>query len=114
MKVTITGTQEIQGTLKKLANMQDVKNTVKLNTSEMQKQAQRLAPVDTGALKRSINMELTSGGYDGRIFSNIEYAPYQELGTRFQPGTPFMRPAGYEQTIKFKRDLLRLMKDKTR
>ncbi len=105
----VTGTVELEGALKKLANMQDVKNAVRLNTSEMQKSAQRKVPVDTGALKRSLNMELTRGGFEGKVGSNMEYAPYVEVGTRYQTAQPYMRPSAFAQTIKFKRDLLRLM-----
>ena len=37
------------------------------------------APQRTGALKRSIDFEVQ--GKEGVIFSNLEYAPYVEVGT---------------------------------
>jgi hypothetical protein len=37
-------------------------------------------------------------GRDGyRVFSNVEYAFFQEYGTRYQPGKPHVRP-GADQT----------------
>ncbi len=57
--------------------------------------AKRLCPVDTGRLRSSISHELA---VDGRglvafIGTNVEYAIYVELGTRFQPAQPYLRPA---------------------
>jgi HK97 gp10 family phage protein len=57
--------------------------------------AKGFAPVDTGRLRSSITNEM---GVDGqgvfaRIGTDVEYAIYQEFGTRFQAGTPFLRPA---------------------
>lgn len=40
-----------------------------------------LAPHKTGALQRSIDFEISEDGTEGIIFSNLEYAPYVEVGT---------------------------------
>ena len=55
--------------------------------------AKEYAPVDTGRLRNSISHE--SAPDEGAVYigSNVEYAPYQEFGTRYQSGTPFLRPA---------------------
>lgn len=57
--------------------------------------AKQLAPVDTGRLRASIAW--TIGEADGtpfaRIGTNVEYAPFQEFGTRFHPAQPFLVPA---------------------
>lgn len=57
--------------------------------------AKQLAPVDTGTLRRSITHELGQRGFDQyvRIGTNISYAIFQEVGTRFHPAHPFLRPA---------------------
>lgn len=57
--------------------------------------AKRLAPVDTGRLRSSIEHSLSGNGDGMRadIYSTVNYAIYQELGTRYQSGTPFLRPA---------------------
>lgn len=39
------------------------------------------APQGTGALKRSIDFDVSPDGTEGIIFSNLEYAPYVEVGT---------------------------------
>ncbi len=52
--------------------------------------AQRKAPVDTGFLKSEI-AGLPKGD-EYHIHSAASYSGYQEYGTRYQPGTPFMRP----------------------
>ena len=39
------------------------------------------APQQTGALKRSIDFEVSADGTEGVVFSNLEYAPYVEVGT---------------------------------
>ena len=43
--------------------------------------AKRKAPKDTGALRRSIEFEVSDDGLEGVIYSNLEYAPYVEFGT---------------------------------
>lgn len=60
--------------------------------------ARSRAPVDTGLLKGSIMTELEVGDAPhGRVFTGVEYATYQEYGTRFVPPHPYMTPA-FEQT----------------
>lgn len=55
------------------------------------------APVDTGALRNSITSQVLSGEKAVEVGSNIEYAPYQELGTSrmnaCNDGQGFLRPA---------------------
>ena len=57
--------------------------------------AKRFAPVDTGRLRASIShtVERDAKGPVAFVGSNVNYAIYQELGTRYQPGTPYLRPA---------------------
>ena|SRR5690554_1782136 len=106
----IKGASELSGKLKRNANLDDVKNVVKINGSEMQRRAQRYAPVDTGSLKRNIKYHPEENGFTARIASEASYAPYQEYGTRFIAGTPHIRPSYYEQKSKFISDMKRLMK----
>ena len=51
------------------------------------------APVDTGRLRNSISHQVSEEEEAVYIGTNVEYAPYQEFGTRFQRGTPFLAPA---------------------
>lgn len=54
--------------------------------------AKQLCPVDTGRLRNSITHEQ----YDTDteiVGTNVEYAPFVELGTRRQKAQPYLRPA---------------------
>jgi HK97 gp10 family phage protein len=56
--------------------------------------AKERVPVDTGNLRRSITYEVNSGRNPYvRIGTNVRYGIYQELGTRFHPAQPYLRPA---------------------
>src|SRR5699024_7941187 len=96
--------------LNELANLRDVQNAVKLNTTEMHRKASRKVADDTGHLKRTLTIDFRDGGLTGRVYTDVEYAIYQEYGTRFQSGTPFMRPSLYEQRPMFYKDMERLLK----
>lgn len=47
--------------------------------SLIQTTAVQKCPKDTGALRRSIDFEVEDG--EGCVYSNMEYAPYVEIGT---------------------------------
>lgn len=65
--------------------------------------AKTRAPVDEGILMSSIGSATHPAGtweikklgsqIVGKLGSRLEYASYQEYGTRFQSGKPYMRPA---------------------
>lgn len=59
---------------------------------DVKSHAQRLAPVDTGNLRSDIHTRAETE-LSSVVESLADYAVYQEYGTRFQPGTPHMRPA---------------------
>lgn len=54
-------------------------------------EAQRFAPVDTGALRSSISV--TTKGLSGEVGPTVAYAPYVEFGTRRMAPAAFMGPA---------------------
>lgn len=63
--------------------------------------AKQMAPVDTGRLRNSI--EHHPEGTDTVVVeTDVEYAIYQEMGTRYQSGTPFMKPSGESNIDTFK------------
>lgn len=39
------------------------------------------APHKTGALQRSIDFQVSPDGTEGVVYSNLDYAPYVEVGT---------------------------------
>jgi HK97 gp10 family phage protein len=107
--VEFRGLDQLRGKLKSNATMDDVKDVVKLNTSEMQKAAQKVAPKDTRYLMRNIRQDSSiDGGFTGKVESAAEYAAYQEYGTRYQPGKPHIRPSFHKQKKKFIDDMKRL------
>lgn len=69
------------------------------STIKIFRSARDFSPVDTGDLQRSVLFESLPGGFSqgGRVFTNKEYAMYQEFGTtRMSPanhGLGYMRPA---------------------
>ena len=69
--------------------------------------AKALAPVDTGLLRNSIQTNI-EGPLKATVGTSIEYAAYQEFGTRHQKGTPFLTPAADEQKKEFEKDVRNL------
>lgn len=68
--------------------------------------AAKKCPVDTGNLRGSIAYEVDTADNAVYIGTNVEYAPYVELGTSRQKAQPFLRPAAsghgaqYRQVLK--------------
>ena len=77
--------------------------------------AKKLCPVDTGRLRNSI----THQQYDEStevIGSNVEYAPYVEMGHhtksgKYVAGKPFLQPAAEGHTTEYKRVIQEVMKN---
>lgn len=77
--------------------------------------AKKICPVDTGRLRNSI----THQQYDDDtevVGTNVEYAPYVELGHHTQSGSfvagkPFLRPAAEGHSAEYKDIIQRVMKN---
>lgn len=89
----------------------EVKQSVRKHTYEMEAKAKKNAPYDTGHLKRSIGSQFFNRGLSGEVSTNVHYAIYQEMGTRFMAAQPFMFPAFIVTRAAFMRDLKRIFKD---
>lgn len=63
--------------------------------------AKRLCPVDTGLLRNSITHAVVEDS--AYIGTNVEYAPYVEMGTSRTRAQPFIRPAITENADDYKR-----------
>ena len=103
MKIKITGMNELRTGLDKRMDLKAVRTVVQKNGADLQRNAQEKAPVDTGTLKRSIGLTAT-------VAPTVEYAPYQEFGTRYMDAQPFVGPAFNEQKNKFVNDMKKLVK----
>ena len=65
--------------------------------------AKRLCPVDTGRLRNSITHTTRSEpGPVAYIGTNVEYAPYVELGTSRTKAQPYLRPAIADHVDEYK------------
>jgi HK97 gp10 family phage protein len=71
----------------------DLMPVIAEGTRAVQRDAKTFSPVDTGTLKNSIKTKLFTKEQTGIVFTNTEYAIYQEFGTRFMRPQAFMIPA---------------------
>ena len=111
------GVREFNRALNNFSTFREkAKEIVAKNGAEMQQKTQEYAPVDTGYLKRNVSLTISSDGNSATVESKTgegkdNYAVYQEFGTRFQSGTPHVKPAFDQQKEKFKEDFKRMVKD---
>lgn len=70
-----------------------------------EKYAEKKCPVDTGNLRGSITHEVDTADNAVYIGTNVEYAPYVELGTSRQEAQPFLKPAASEHGAQYRRVL---------
>ena len=115
--VQLEGVREFNRALNNFSTFREkAKEIVAKNGAEMQQKTQEYAPVDTGYLKRNVSLTISSDGNSATVESKTgegkdNYAVYQEFGTRFQSGTPHVKPAFDQQKEKFKEDFKRMVKD---
>ncbi len=77
---------------KAIQNMEDAINkALTASALVVEGQAKALCPVDTGNLRNSITHEVE--GKEARVGTNVEYAPFVELGTSKMAAQPFLNPA---------------------
>lgn len=67
--------------------------------------AAKKCPVDTGNLRGSITYEVDAAGKAVYVGTNVEYAPYVELGTSRQKAQPYLRPAASEHGAQYRQVL---------
>lgn len=65
--------------------------------------AKKYCPVDTGNLRNSISNAVATNEKAVYIGTNVEYAPYVELGTSRAKAQPYLRPAIENHTDEYKR-----------
>lgn len=84
----------------------EVKTIVQETLYAIESTAKIRCPVDTGALRASIQSEMTSET-GGQVGTNILYSIFVEYGTSRQGAQPYMTPAAESERPKF----MRAMKD---
>ena len=73
--------------------------------------AKKLAPYDTGNLRNSITHEVDEGEPAAYIGTNVEYAPYQELGTINMDANPFLKPAVADHANEYRKIIEKELKN---
>jgi len=66
---------------------------VKRTAFDIQAEAQRIVPVRTGTLRRSIHTVTSEEGLHAEVGPSVEYGLYVEFGARGRSARPYMRPA---------------------
>lgn len=85
--------------------MPKARGAVQKAAFDVEARAKELVPVDTGALKNSIQSEMT-GDLSAVVAVGMEYAPYVEYGTSRGAAQPYLTPAadmvrpGFEAAVK--------------
>lgn len=76
--------ENLDGVLGKLTKDIDLGSVMNKNAESIKKEAQRLCPVDTGVLQKSIKAQVERNGtnsVEASVYTNVHYAPYVEFGT---------------------------------
>ena len=99
--------------VKFISHVNEVKDAVEQNLSRAaeiiggmaESYAKGYAPVDTGNLRNSISHATEDNGHTVIIGTNVQYAPYQELGApnAHVPAHPYLRPAIERHVNEYKR-----------
>jgi len=95
--IKVEGLAELQKTLQKFPKdwAKIATQALKPGMAVLESGAKKEAPVDTGVLRSSIGSEIVRGSGSeviGKVGSSVKYASFQEYGTRYQPGKPYLRP----------------------
>ena len=108
----ITGAKELRKSLDLIRTtiVPRVQTVIKVSGGEMQRGAMRYAPVDSGTLKRSIESEIKDGGLTAEVSPYAHYAVYQEYGTRYMLGKPFMRPTFHKVKLVFMANMGKILR----
>ena len=125
--IKLTGMKELEKQLKKNTSKSEVKNIIRKQGAELQRGAQREADFkghyewekgkgsvfkpQTGNLKREIKLDIKDGGMTAEVWSEAEYAPYVELGTRYMEAQPYLKPALEKQETNFKKEMRKLVEE---
>lgn len=83
MNITQFGSSKLQHAIERWGNsvLDDAKRAVIDTANLIQGQARALAPVDTGYLRQSIEVEVLDGGLKAVVTVGAEWAIYVEYGT---------------------------------
>ena len=135
LNVSIGGVEINKKRLRGVVNPDEIRMALMRTGFAIEERAKILSPVDTGRLRASISTNWNDSGLthgavespakpvDGvsqpkkesgemavvRVGTNVEYAIYQEMGTRKMAAQPFLIPAGQHGLRVFQKELDRLV-----
>lgn len=83
MAAEIKGLDNVLERIEALGNTSSLESAMGKACALVERTAKQTAPKDTGALRNSIQSEVTKEGENvvGIVFTPLEYAPYVEFGT---------------------------------
>lgn len=96
LRVSIEGDAELKRVLESTGHRltEAITNAVAEVAIDVEREAKRNTPVDTGRLRSSLGVEVVDAlGLQRDVATNVEYAPFVEFGTSTQPAQPFLTPA---------------------
>ena len=82
---------------------QAIEKALEMMGLQCEKYAKMDAPKDTGRLQNSITHEVAMNEEAVYIGTNVEYAPYLEMGTSRMEARPYLKPAVNEHIDEYKR-----------
>lgn len=82
---------------------------VKKTSYDVEALAKVRCPVDTGALRSSIQTTIENDGMTGVIAVGMEYGPHVEFGTDRQRAQPYLTPAVEDQRAPFLEGVARIL-----
>ena len=104
MKLEIKITSDAEKLLRKFNKTEtvekDVSKLIKNTLHNIERDAKKECPYDTGRLRGSITTNIIST-YSGEVGTNVEYADYVNSGTRYQEAQPYFDPAVETNEDKF-------------
>lgn len=90
----------------------DIRPIIVKATHKVRNTAFDMSPYDTGQLRNSLMTEIIDevingkNSVVGRVFTSVEYAPFQEYGTYKMKAHPFMKPALDKERAGIKKELV--------
>ena len=77
----------------------------------VQADAKRDAPIEFGRLRNSITAQAEDDRFTAVVYTDVEYAPYQEFGTNRMGAQPYLMPAFDRHAPKVVQAIDKLIKD---
>lgn len=106
LSLKVSGTDKLAKEFKRLGKKGKItfSEITKISANEIEAQAKKNVPKDTGKLSQSIKSEKIKE-LTYRVTAYENYAPFVEYGTRFQDAQPYLEPAFKKIKPRYIKDL---------